>query len=112
MPDRIAKPELDDPFSILVLGDFSGRASRGVTAALEGRTPIAVDCDNVDDAMKRLQVKIRIPVEARNLDLEFQCLDEFHPDHLFESLDIFEDLREGLQTQAPKPVPARRAPML
>ena len=109
MPGRLAKPELDDPFLILVLGDFSGRASRGVTAAVEGRTPIPVDCESVDDAMKRLQVKIRIPVEGRNLDLEFHGMDEFHPDHLFESLDIFEDLRDGLQTQAPKPVPARRA---
>ena len=108
MPVRATKPRLDDPFLILVLGDFSGRASRGVMTPVEGRTPIQIDCDSVDDAMKRLQVKLRIPVETRNLDLEFHGLDDFHPDHLFESLNIFDDLRDALQSQPPKPVSTRR----
>jgi len=94
---------------MLVLGDFSGRASRGIKTPLAGRKPVLVDCDTLDDAMKQLQVGVRIPVDERNLDLQFRSLDDFHPDQLFQNLDLFTDLRDALRSQAPRPAPPRRS---
>ncbi len=39
-------PDPGEPFRICVLGDFSGRASRGVRESLKTRKTIAVDRDN------------------------------------------------------------------
>jgi type VI secretion system protein ImpC len=108
MPVHAARPELDDPFLILVLGDFSGRAGRGVTEPVGTRIPVPVDCDTVDDAINRIGVKLRIPVDGEDLNLEFHSMDEFHPDFLFENLDIFEDLRDALRSPTAKPRPVRR----
>jgi len=47
--------ERDAPFRILILGDFSGRANRGVESKLAGRRPIRVDRDNLDDALEGTQ---------------------------------------------------------
>ncbi len=105
------KPELDDPFLILVLGDFSGRASRGEKSSPEGRVPILVDCDSVDEAMKKLRARVRIPVDERHLEIEFGSLEAFHPDQLFETVPIFDDLRDALQSPAPRPSPGKRAAM-
>jgi type VI secretion system ImpC/EvpB family protein len=104
----MAKPELDDPFLILVMGDFSGRASRGIKQPLTGRKPYPVDCDTIDAAIKQFRPKVRIPVDTSGLEIEFENLDSFHPDQLFENLQIFEDLRDAMRSQPPKPAPVRR----
>jgi len=50
----------DSPFRILIAGDFSGRANRGV------RTPVTraveVDRDNLDEVMASLGTAIQLPV--------------------------------------------------
>ena len=109
MPVHAGRPELDDPFLILAMGDFSGRASRGVTEPVEGRTPVPVDRDTVDEAMKRLRVALRVPVGEQELNIEFKGLDEFHPDFLFEKAEIFEDLRDALRDQTPRQARPRRS---
>ena len=86
----------DTPFRIAVLGDFTGRASRGVCdPTLNGRRFIAVDRDNFDAVLERL---------APSLDgVRFTDIDDFHPDRLYERLPIFHklrDLRERLEDRA------------
>lgn len=63
----------DEPAHYLVLGDFGGRA-------LE---PIAIDRDNFDAVMERLDVNL---AGAR-----FRELEDFHPDRLYRNLPLFRE---------------------
>lgn len=85
----------DMPFRILVLGDFSGRANKALfepkTATSERRL-LQVDRDNLDEVMAKLGVEIRLPLfgdEEPPISLQLRELDDFHPDRLFEKLDLF-----------------------
>src|SRR5260221_3782618 len=78
-----ATPEPDSPFQILILGDFSGRASRGVIEPVFGRRPIFVDRDEIETLPKKLGAELRLPLEGGHgaeLRLRFSELEEFHPD--------------------------------
>lgn len=82
-------------FRIAVLGDFSGRANRGeleTGQALATRKPIKIDCDNVDDVIERLGIKIALPFGDTSLEIEITNLDDLHPDRLYEKLPIFSEL--------------------
>jgi type VI secretion system protein ImpC len=94
-------PEKDTPFRVALLGDFSGRASRGIfDSALANRKPIIVDRDNINDVMKKLGVEIKLSIfkNASPITIRFSEVDDFHPDHLFESLEVFEALRDTRQS--------------
>jgi len=85
--------ESETPFRILILGDLSGRANRGlreIGPALAQRPVLPVDRDNFDDVLGRLQPSIRL---GPHLSLTFHELDDFHPDRLYDSLEIFGRLR-------------------
>lgn len=92
-----ARPSEVTPFCIAILGDFSGRANRGIhdpQAIGKGRA-VLVDRDNFDDVLSRAGAEIRLPVgDSGELTLRFSELDDFHPDHLFQSLEIFGKLRD------------------
>lgn len=83
------RPAEGDPFRILVIGDFSGRASRGVVSGLAGRKPHAVDIDTLDELPKRLGTC----VSCAGIDVDVLSLDDLHPDELFEKHDVFAALR-------------------
>ncbi|MGA2595974.1 MAG: type VI secretion system contractile sheath large subunit [Bryobacteraceae bacterium] len=70
-------------FRILVLGDFGA-------AAAPARL-VLVDRDNLEQVMKRLDVRLELPGAGT---LRFNELDDFHPDRLYQSLDLFKGLRE------------------
>ncbi len=78
---EMQRPERDDPFRILILGDFSGRMDRAGFAS-----PLRVDRDNFDDAIRKLRVQIP------PLNLSFNGLADFEPDSLFRRCDAFRDL--------------------
>jgi len=92
--------EPDTPFRILILGDFSGRENRQVFesgAALTGRRAVEVDRDNLDEVMARMQPEIRLQFTGSENDamtIRFAELDDFHPDRLYQQLEIFEAIRE------------------
>jgi type VI secretion system protein ImpC len=91
-------PEPETPFRIAIFGDFSGRTNRGIIdPALYNRRPLLVDRDNLDDVLAKLKVKIKLPIlgkESSLVTIGFSELDDFHPDRLFERLEVFEALRE------------------
>jgi type VI secretion system protein ImpC len=98
MEETHGAPEPDTPFRIGILGDFSGRSNRGIIdPALANRRTLMVDRDNLDEALKKLDVQINIPILGKELPpvtIRFSELDDFHPDSLFERLEVFEALRE------------------
>lgn len=102
----------EDPFRILLLGDFSGRASRGASAAgptLEQRRPIAVDRDDFERVLAHIRPTVGVGVQGgESFEISFADLDDFHPDSLLERVHIFEDLRD-LRAQLEDPATFRRA---
>src|SRR6266496_220137 len=99
MEQADALPSHDVPFRVLLVGDWSGRANRGLSASSEELStwrPLLVDRDNLDQLITRLGVKLHIPLASnggQSLTISFNKLDDFHPDRLFNRLEIFEALR-------------------
>ncbi len=91
-------PDSETPFRILIMGDFSVRTNRGnyETAGIAKRKPLLVDRDNIDEVMARLNVEIKLPILGKesSVAIRFSGLDDFHPDHLFENLEVFQALRD------------------
>lgn len=95
-PERRA-PDENEPFRILVLGDFSGRRNRGVVEPLGSRRPIPVDRDNIDEVFARLEPRLLLPVAGKDgipIPAEFRRLEDFHPDSIFERVRAFSGLRQ------------------
>jgi type VI secretion system protein ImpC len=90
-------PDRDRSFRILVLGDFSGRASRGLCTPedLPRRRIHRVDRDEFDALFARLGVGIRLAAgPARpGEEIALGSPDDLHPDALFERLPLFGELR-------------------
>ncbi len=98
MEEPSGKPEPEAPFRVLIMGDFSGRANRGLSSGpLSRRKPVLVDRDNFDEVMSRLGIEIHLPMgeKAPPLNLRFRALDDFHPDQLFDRLEPLKALRES-----------------
>lgn len=98
MEETHGVPEPETPFRIGILGDFSGRSNRGIIdPALATRRTLMVDRDNLDEVLAKLKVEIKLPILGKELPpvtIGFSELDDFHPDSLFERLELFEALRE------------------
>lgn len=108
---RVPQPET--PFRILVMGDFSGRSNRGIVRpgkALTYQGPVPVDRDNLDGVLEKMGVEILLPVFGENtspVSIRFSELEDFHPDRLYERLEVFQDLQETLESlEAPSAFPA------
>ena len=76
-----------EPMRLLVLGDFRGHGER---PALSSRPTQQVDVDSLDDVMQRLAPRLNLTVG----ELQFRRIDDFHPDRLYERLELFQALRE------------------
>ncbi len=84
-----AQEDIELPFKILVLGDFTGRAD---DRPVEEREPISVDKDNFDKVMAAQQLAVEINVPAALSDdpeageltasLRFAALADFRPEGL------------------------------
>jgi type VI secretion system protein ImpC len=100
-----ARPSPETPFRIAILGDFSGRANRGISdaKAIGKRRAVLVDRDNFDEVLSRAGVEIQLPMgEGGSLGLRFSDLDDFHPDRVFQNLEVFGKLRD-LRTRLQNP---------
>jgi type VI secretion system protein ImpC len=97
-----------DVFRLAVLGDFSGRASAGQLATgaeLAKRKAIAVDVDNLDDVVRRLNIKLTLPIGEGGgaVKIPIQSMDDFHPDQLYDNVEVFSclsGLRQRLKTNS------------
>ena len=98
-------PEQNTPFRILIMGDFSGRATRGVRErglTLAERRLYRIDCDDLDEVMGKRQVSLNLPFagkDSESITLRFSELDDFHPDRLVDRIELFGTLRGALSRQ-------------
>lgn len=106
------EPIEPQPFRIALLGDWSGRGSRGIVepaAKIAARQPHRVDRDDLDEVLEDLApvLSLRLEGDAPPLVIRFAALDDFHPDQLYARLPIFQALRD-LRTRLsdPKEFPA------
>ena len=95
--DASRRAEPGAAFRLALLGDFSGRASKGVLdtgAALAARKPLRVDVDSLDDVLARLAPRILVPLgdAGETVEVAPASMDDFHPDQLVEALPLFEEL--------------------
>jgi type VI secretion system protein ImpC len=82
----------EPPFRMLVLGDWSGD---GAKKDLADRKPLEIDRDNFDEALRKMAAAVNINLgDGQDLTLQFEELDDFHPDHIFERVPIFSELRD------------------
>jgi len=92
------RAEPDMPFRIAILGDFCGRANRGlIDPKLEGRRPVLIDRDSFDEVMAQFAPELHLTMsgpDGPRIPLRFRELDDFHPDRIFERLKIFQFLRD------------------
>ncbi len=88
----------DAPFRIALLGDFGGRASRGVCetgAKLASRRVIPIDRDNFDDVLARIAPQLRLLLAGGGeIGLQFKAFDDFRPEALFQGVDVFRKLKD------------------
>jgi type VI secretion system protein ImpC len=85
------------PLRIAILGDFSAGASRGrlqTGAALAKRKPLKVEFDTLEDAMRRVQLSLTLPLGADGapVEIELADLEAFHPDPIYASVPLFAEL--------------------
>jgi type VI secretion system protein ImpC len=97
------RPDPETPFRIAILGDFSGRANRGLSEsgdALASRRPLMIDRDNFDSVLAKVAPRLELAPGGEDgfrISLRFADLDDFHPDRVFEKVQIFQRLRETRQ---------------
>ena len=92
-----AESSKDVRFRLAILGDFTGRANRGVLLRgeeLADERPLKISYESLDDVFEEQELKLRLPIAggASFVELEFESLDDFHPDPIFKQVDVFEDL--------------------
>jgi len=96
-------PDSETPFRIAILGDFSGRRNRGLSEsgdALASRNPRMIDRDNFDSVLAKIAPRLELAPEGEDafrISLKFADLDDFHPDRLFERVQMFQKLRDTRQ---------------
>ena len=97
------RPEPETPFRIAILGDFSGRANRGLSEsgdALASRCFRMIDRDNFDSVLAKMAPQLELArgeEDGFRVSLRFAGLDDFNPDRVYERAEIFRKLREMLQ---------------
>jgi type VI secretion system protein ImpC len=91
------RPRRDsEPMRLLIAGDFSGTPP-GERIPLDARRPVRVDVDNFDDVLGRMRPRLMQPAG----EVQFERIDDFHPDQLFARLNRFESLRRARAQEPP-----------
>lgn len=110
-PDR---GTLDRPrFRLAILGDFSGRAARGVLEtgeALAKRRAIKLDIDTVEDVIAGFATTLVLPIgkDGAGIEVKLNGLDDLHPDELYDRVEMFDAL-SGLRRQLSSGATSARA---
>jgi len=87
-----------DPLCIAILGDFSGRDNKlqYKPETISKRKMFAVDRDNLEEVMAGFEINLQIWLEENSeepIDIPLKALDDFHPDQLYQNVEVFSQLR-------------------
>lgn len=88
------------PLRIAVLGDFGASAVRASLqmgqALAQAVRPFAVEFDSIDTLLARLAPRLSLPLGpgGSTVEIGFSALEDFHPDALFDRLEIFRALAD------------------
>lgn len=84
----------DMPFHLLMLGNWEGNSNFSLKS-LSDRKFTEIDRDSFDDVMRRITPQLILNFDAdTSVKLTFECLDDFHPDSIFQRVSLFSDLRK------------------
>jgi type VI secretion system protein ImpC len=86
----------EGPFRILLMGDFSGRAQRLPVQRLAGRKRTLLDVDNWEQTLAELGTEIHVALGGAGgaeIVIRPKELEDFHPDQLYDKLEVFQALR-------------------
>jgi len=103
---RATPRDAETPLRLLLLADLGGDRS----VPLAARRPLKIDIDEFDRVLARIAPRLVLELDGQALALDFSALDDFHPDHLFDRLPVFEALRR-LRDEASDPAQFRRVAM-
>ena len=87
----------EDALRILIMGDFSGSNKAPARPVdLSQRSLMAVDIDSFEEVLARLapQLTLSLGDPGGEVKLSFTQLEDFHPDALYQRLDLFRTFRE------------------
>jgi len=95
-----AQAEVELPLKLLVLGDFTLRAS---DQPVEEMKPVSVDKDNFNDVLKAQKLELSIGIESKldpnaeagtqlPVKLAFESIDDFSPDAIVEKVPELQQL--------------------
>src|SRR5437773_4861328 len=90
--------DLHGRVNLVVMGDFTGRASRGVIEPLPPRKLLNVDVDNFARWFAQLGAKLKLTgteIPDGVVELGFASTDDFHPDQLLTRVTLLAKLVEA-----------------
>lgn len=92
-PERVGEGE--DRIRVLIVGDFTGRESRGDLEPLAERGVTPVDIDSLDALPKKMQTRIRFSDDGplAGCDISIDSLEDLHADRLLELVAPLAELR-------------------
>ncbi|MGK2924745.1 MAG: type VI secretion system contractile sheath domain-containing protein, partial [Lysobacterales bacterium] len=85
------------PFNLLVLGNFGGGTlddrANSTGADLASRRILPVDLDRIGTLWSALRPGLALQAGDHQIEFAPRDLDDFHPDHLYRNLPVFQELR-------------------
>ena len=102
---RSDRDQSGDPLNILIVANFSGAKSGQSDENTRPHSGNMFNLDpyDVDDAIGRVKPKVTIQGAEESIHVQIDEIDDFHPDSLYRSLDIFavvRDLKKALSDPA------------
>jgi type VI secretion system protein ImpC len=105
--DLAVEPQRDDPFRILILGDFSGRDNRSIQTHVAERHPLRIDRDNFDEIFRRMKVQLNLRLGSGQtaIVLRFEEFSDFEPDSIFQRCELFQTIAAAPRPESAGPPP-------
>jgi type VI secretion system protein ImpC len=100
-PDRKSggtQRDVQERANLVVMGDFTDRASRGVIELLRPRKLLYVDVDNFARVFAQVGAKLKLTgtgIPGGVVELGFASLEDFHPDQLLTTVPLLSNLVEA-----------------
>lgn len=103
----------DTPLRIGILGDFCGTPAGPGEAEIARRRLFRIDEDTFDSVIARVSPRLDLTVgdgPGGHVAISFAALEDFHPDPLYDRLDLFRELRDlRARLRTPSTFPAAAA---